>query len=89
MGAFPPATFVREIIPIQWKALLLDLDLDGVGVFDAKTVQLLGQITGPNSYSGIPNAASGAVMSLDGRTLYLVDQGSEQSVGLIQRRLRR
>jgi len=76
-GAFPPATFVRQIIPTpDGKRFFLTSNLDGVAVFDAKTVQLLGQITGPNPYSGIPNAASGAVMSLDGNTLYLVDQSS-------------
>ena len=77
LGAFPQATFVRQIIPTpDGKRFFLTTNLYGVGVFDAKTVQLLGQITGPNSYSGIPNAASGAVLSLDGRTLYLVDQSS-------------
>ncbi len=38
-----------------------------VGVFDAKTVQLLSQI-------GLPDFPSSAVISLDGKTLYLVDQ---------------
>jgi hypothetical protein len=77
LGAFPQPTFVREIIPTpDGKRFFLTTNLYGVGVFDVQTVQLLGQITGPNSYSGIPNAASGAVISLDGKTLYLVDQSS-------------
>jgi hypothetical protein len=76
-GTFPYATFVRQIIPSpDGSRFFLTSNLNGVGVFDVKTVQLLGQITGPNSYSGIPNAASGAVLSLDGKTLYLVDQSS-------------
>lgn len=66
---------MRQIIPTpDGSRFFLTSNLNGVGVFDAKTVQLLGQITGPNPYSGIPNAASGAVISLDGNTLYLVDQ---------------
>jgi len=77
LGAFPQATFVRQIIPSpDGSRFFLTTNLYGVGVFDAKTAQLLGQITGPNSYSGIPNAASGAVISLDGKTLYLVDQST-------------
>jgi hypothetical protein len=76
LGAFPFPTFVREIIPTpDGSRFFLTSNLDGVGVFDAKTVQLLGQITGSNSGS-IPNAASGAVISLDGKTLYLVDQST-------------
>jgi hypothetical protein len=75
-GAFPFPTFVRQIIPTpDGKRFFLTTNLYGVAVFDAKTVQMLGQITGPN-FSEIPNAASGAVMSLDGKTLYLVDQSS-------------
>jgi hypothetical protein len=78
MGAFPPATFVRQIIPTpDGTRFFLTSNLNGVGVFDAQTVQLLGQITGSSSSTiGLPNAASGAVMSLDGKTLFLVDQGS-------------
>jgi IPT/TIG domain-containing protein len=76
LGAFPYPTFVREIIPTpDGKRFFLTTNLYGVGVFDAKTVQLLGDITGPNQ-DEIPNAASGAVISLDGNTLYLVDQSS-------------
>jgi hypothetical protein len=71
----PVGSLVREIIPTpDGKRFFLTTALQGVAVFDAKTAQLLGQITGPSSYSGIPNAAMGAVMSLDGKTLYLVDQ---------------
>jgi len=76
LGAFPQPTFVREIIPTpDGKRFFLTTNLYGVGVFDVQTVQLLGQITGSNP-DQIPNAASGAVISLDGKTLYLVDQGS-------------
>jgi hypothetical protein len=76
-GTFPYATFVRQIISTpDGSRFFLTSNLNGVGVFDAKTVQLLGQITGPNSYSGIPNAASEAVVSSDGKILYLVDQSS-------------
>jgi hypothetical protein len=73
-GTFPFATFVRQIIPTpDGSRFFLTSNNNGVGVFDAKTVQLLGQITG-NNFGEIPNACSGAVMSLDGTTLYLVDQ---------------
>lgn len=75
LGAFQPDTPVRQIIPTpDGKKFFLTTGLNGVAVFDAATLQLLGQITGPNSYSGIPNAAAGAVMTLDGKTLFLVDQ---------------
>jgi hypothetical protein len=74
-GVFPYPTFVRQIIPSpDGSRFFLTSNLNGVGVFDAKTVQLLGQITG--SGFGIPNAPSGAVISQDGRTLYLVDQSA-------------
>jgi hypothetical protein len=76
LGAFPQPTFVREIIPTpDGKRFFLTTNLYGVGVFDVQTVQLLGQITGSNQV-GIPNAASGAVISQDGKTLYLVDQST-------------
>jgi hypothetical protein len=48
--------------------------LSGVEVFDAKSLQLIGQIAGTNGV--LPNAASGAVISLDGKTLFLTDQSS-------------
>jgi hypothetical protein len=71
----PSGSFVRQIIPTPDGArFFLTTNLLGVAVFDADTVQLLGQITGP--YPGLPNATSGAVMSMDGTTLYLVDQSS-------------
>jgi hypothetical protein len=74
-GAFPEATFVRQIIPTpDGSRFFLTTNLYGVAVFDARSVELLGQITGPAG--AIPNAASGAVISLDGKTLYLVDQSS-------------
>jgi hypothetical protein len=71
----PSGSFVRQIIPTpDGTRFFLTTAVQGVAVFDAKTVQLLGQITGP--YPGFPNASSGAVMSLDGTTLYMVDQSS-------------
>jgi hypothetical protein len=45
-------------------------DATGVDVFDAKSLQIIGQIVGTSR--GLPNAA-GAVISLDGKTLFLVD----------------
>lgn len=78
MGTFPPATFVRQIIPTpDGTRFFLTSNLNGVAVFNTQTLQLLGQITGSSTSSiGLPNAACGAVMSLDGKTLFLVDQGS-------------
>jgi hypothetical protein len=75
-GSFPFTTFVRQIIPTpDGTRFFLTSNLEGVGVFDIKTMKMIGQITNPNSNSGnLPNAAVGAVISLDGRTLYLVDE---------------
>jgi IPT/TIG domain-containing protein len=78
-GAFSPATFVRQIIPTPDGArFFLTSNLNGVPVFDAKTLAMVGQILGPSNAPSntpsLPNAAGGAVMSLDGKTLYLVDQ---------------
>ncbi|WP_353068156.1 IPT/TIG domain-containing protein [Tunturibacter empetritectus] len=72
-------TFVRQIIPSpDGSRFFLTSNLDGVLVFNVATVALIGQIPGPASdvsgVPGLPNAAGGAVMSLDGKTLYLVDQ---------------
>ncbi|MGO8934658.1 MAG: IPT/TIG domain-containing protein [Terracidiphilus sp.] len=67
------ATFVRQIVPTpDGTKVFVTTNLDGVDVFDPRTLQHIGQI-GPPGY-GMPNAARGAVMSLDGKTLYLVDQ---------------
>ena len=75
MGAFPPPTFVRQIIPTpDGTRFFLTSNLNGVAVFDAQTLQLLGQITGPSP--GLPNAPSGAVLSSDGKTLFLTDESS-------------
>jgi sugar lactone lactonase YvrE len=77
-GVFQPTTFLREIIPSpDGSRFFLTTNLNGVAVFDARTLQLLGQITQPVVGIGqmtLPNAASGAVLSVDGKTLYLVDQ---------------
>ena len=67
------ATFVRQIVSTpDGTKVFVTTNLDGVDVFDPKSLQHIGQI-GPPGY-GMPNAAGGAVMSLDGKTLYLVDQ---------------
>jgi hypothetical protein len=74
-GSFPYSTFVREIIPTpDGTRFFLTSNLDGIGVFDAGTVQLIGQITGANSYTPLPNAAGSAVISQDGKTLYVAAQ---------------
>jgi IPT/TIG domain len=72
-------TPVRQIIPSpDGSRFFLTTNLDGVLIFDAKTVAMIGQISGPtgdvSDAPGLPNAAGGAVISLDGKTLYLVDQ---------------
>ncbi|HKV38994.1 MAG TPA: hypothetical protein VJX67_07265, partial [Blastocatellia bacterium] len=73
MGTFPYGTFVRQIIPTpDGQRFYLTTATSGVAVFDAKTVQLLGQISGPSSYA-LPSGSLGAVLSLDGQTLYLGD----------------
>jgi hypothetical protein len=80
-GNFPFDSFVRQIIPTpDGKRFFLTSTEAGVGVFDIATMKVIGQITNPNTnsiHSGdIPNAAGSAVISLDGKTLYLVDQGT-------------
>ena len=78
-GTFPYATFVRQIIPTpDGTRFFLTSNLYGVGVFDAKTVQMLGQITGGSGSPEPPSGTSGALMSLDGKTLYLITQDSEK-----------
>jgi len=72
----PNGSPVKSIIPTpDGTRFFLTTNLQGVAVFDAKTVQLLGQIPGPSSYEVLPNDATGAVMSLDGKTLYLIGLG--------------
>lgn len=69
------ATFVRQIVPTpDGTKVFVTTNLDGVDVFNPQTLQQIEQI-GPPGY-GMPNAAGGAVMSLDGKTLYLVDQAT-------------
>ena len=77
----PSGSPVREIIPTpDGTRFFLTTNLQGVAVFDARTVQMLGQITNPNSNGPgnagfeIPNAAGSGVISLDGKTLYLANQ---------------
>jgi hypothetical protein len=73
-------TYVRQIVPSpDGKKFFLTTNLDGVEVFDPKTLQQIGQIPPPSSLQGffwLPDAANGAVMSLDGKTLYLRDEVS-------------
>jgi hypothetical protein len=54
----------------------------GVAVFDAKTVQLLGQTTTPPFSTAAVNGVLGAVVSLDGKTLYVVDVSVSSVVAL-------
>jgi hypothetical protein len=72
------ATFVRQIVPTpDGTKVFVTTNLDGVLVFNPQTLQMVGQIPPPASGdTGLPDAAGGAVMSLDGTTLYLVDQMS-------------
>lgn len=58
----------RQIIPTPDGARFFQTGSVDVAVFDAKTLQLLGQFT-----CTLPNCASGAAISPDGATLYLVD----------------
>jgi hypothetical protein len=68
--------FLREIIPSpDGSRFFVTTNQQGVAVFNTQTVQLEGQINpNPNSSNiALPNAAMGAVISLDGKTLYLAD----------------
>jgi len=69
-GSFPYGTFVKQIIPSpDGSRFYLTSNLNGIGVFDAKTVEMLGQISTGESL--------GAVVSLDGKTLYSMDNSYE------------
>jgi IPT/TIG domain len=68
-GAFPPAQFVNQIIPTPDGSRFFLTSGSTVGVFDAKTVQLLNQVD-------LGTGGSGAVISLDGKTLYMGDIAS-------------
>lgn len=69
------ATLVRQIVPKpDGTKIFVTTNLDGIEVFEPKTLQQIGQIAPASSGNGLPDAAGGAVMSLDGKTLYLVDQ---------------
>jgi hypothetical protein len=75
----PNGSFVREIAPTpDGTRFFLTTNLQGVAVFDAKTVQLLGQIPGTSDYTQLPSGASAAVVSQDGTTLYLINSESAQ-----------
>jgi hypothetical protein len=64
----------HQIIPTPDGArFFLTTNEVGVLVFDAKTVQLLGQIPGTIDYATLPSGSFSAVMSLDGTTLYLIN----------------
>lgn len=74
-GVFPPASSVREIIPTpDGSRFFLTSNLNGVGVFDARTAQMVGQIPGDGNYSDLPSGAISGLISLDGKTLYLTNQ---------------
>ena len=75
-------TDARQIVPTpDGKKFFLTTNLNGVEVFNPKTLQQLEQIP-PTAASGdLPNLASGAVMSLDGKTLYLTSQLRDSIVG--------
>jgi hypothetical protein len=76
-GTFMTDSPVRQIIPTpDGTRFFVTSNIAGVGVFDSKTVQMLGQIPAPagTGYQGLPSGASGAVMSLDGTTLYLISE---------------
>jgi hypothetical protein len=82
-ASFPQqqVTFMREIIPTpDGTKFFLMTNLDGVIEFNAQTLQVVGSITGASSYA-LPSAAGGAVMSIDGKTLYLADQITGGVVG--------
>jgi sugar lactone lactonase YvrE len=80
-GSYPYVTPVKNIVPTpDGNRFFLTSVLNGVGVFDAKTAQLVGRIaeTVEDDYSQLPSGADGAAISLDGRTLYLINSiGSE------------
>ena len=75
----PDGSPVRVIAPTpDGKRFFLTTNLQGVAVFDAKTVQLLGQLSGGSDYTKLPSGASSAVVSLDGKTLYLTNADTSQ-----------
>jgi IPT/TIG domain len=66
--------FVRELVPTpDGKRVFLTTNTDGVYVFDTKTLQVVGHLQGTD-YTKLPAGATSAVMSLDGKTLYLVGE---------------
>lgn len=65
-GAFPPPQFVQQIIPTPDGSRFFLTSGSQIGVFDAKTAQLLGQFS-------LGVGGSGAVLSWDGKTLYMGD----------------
>jgi hypothetical protein len=74
-GNFPSGSSVRQIIPTpDGSRFFLTSAEDGVAVFDAKTAKLVGQISGTQDYTVLPSGSSGAVLSIDGKTLYLINE---------------
>jgi hypothetical protein len=75
----PTGSFVQEIVPTpDGTRFFLTTATQGVTEFDARTAQILGTISsdGANGNIQLPSGAAGAVVSLDGTTLYLDDQSS-------------
>jgi hypothetical protein len=82
-ASFPQqtVTFMRQIIPTSdGTKFFLTTNLDGVIEFNAQTLQVVATILADDS-GDLPDAAGGAVMSLDGKTLYLADQSVGGIVG--------
>ena len=74
IGVFQPYTDLSWVLPSpDGTRIFVTTAVEGVAVFDARTVQLLGRIQGSGSNVDLPNDATGAVLSLDGKNLYLVD----------------
>ena len=70
-GSLPTDSFVSSIVPTpDGTRFFLLTTLDGIAVFDAKTMQLLGQIGGGTGLA-FPNGDASAIVSLDGKTLYV------------------
>jgi DNA-binding beta-propeller fold protein YncE len=79
----PNGAFATLVVPTpDGKRFFIIGGPSGLAVFDTKTLQLLGQATTPIFASGRSNGAVGAVMSLGGKTLYVVDVSSSSVVAI-------
>jgi hypothetical protein len=63
----------RAIIPTPDGSRFFAIEANQFAVFDAKTLQILGQNTGPFVWSGGSPILDSAVISADGKTLYVYD----------------